>query len=73
MIHIPKAHEVFDAGGLATGAEDKWRSYGARTWSQLEWWGAAAAAHKLRVDPFAGSGALLRDPSQRNAPGGDGV
>ena len=69
MIHIPKAHEVLNAEGVVAEEAERWRRYGARTWSQLEWWGGAAAAHRLCVDPFRGSAALLGDPSQRNAPG----
>ena len=70
MVHIPTAHQVFDTEGVPTENVERWRGYGARTWSQLEWWGGAAAAHKLLVDPFEGSAALTREPSQRNAPGG---
>lgn len=68
MVHVPNAHEAFDDSGVPTSDPDRWQSYGARTWSQLEWWGTAAAAHRQVVDPLEASAALTRDPSQRNAP-----
>lgn len=67
MIHIPRAHQAFNADGVAQDKE-RWSKYGERTWAQLEWWGAAAAGHRQTVDPFATSTAFLSDPSQRNAP-----
>ena len=68
MIHVPKAHTAFDEDGTPTEGRDRWASYGARTWSQLEWWGNAAAAHRVVKDPFEESEALLGSPAQRNAP-----
>ena len=70
MIHIPRAHEAFDANGVATGegAAERWARYGARTFSQLEWWAAAAASQRIIQDPFQESAAFLDEPAQRNAP-----
>ena len=70
MIHVPSAHEVFDEEGKLTQGQDvgKWASYGTRTWSQLEWWGNAAATQRLVQDPFDGSPAFATSPTQRNAP-----
>lgn len=78
MIHIPRAQEVLDEAGsvvLATGQErdkdpdyTKWSRYAGRTFSQLEWWGGAAKAHRKVINPLISSPAFLSDPSQRNAP-----
>jgi len=67
MIHVPKAHLAFDEDGLALDGQT-WDAYAARTFSQLEWWGQAAATHRKVKDPFEESAVLLRDPGQRNAP-----
>ncbi len=69
MIHVPKAHEVFDeAGGYLEGVDGPaWASYIDRALSQLEWWATAAAygREKAEIDRPE---AFTRDPSQRNAP-----
>ena len=72
MVHVPKAHEAFDADGRPAQDAQRWAAYGSRTWSQLEWWASAAVAHRAKVNPFDASEALLGKPSQRNAPGADG-
>ena len=69
MIHVPKAHQVLGARGEPVEDAERWASYADRTWSQLEWWGTAAAAHRLAVDPFSRSEPLVNNPTQRNAPG----
>lgn len=68
MIHVPKAHEVFDEEGVCLDSVDGdgWRTYLGRALSQLEWWAAAAGHRRSQVgEPAA---AFARDPSQRNAP-----
>ena len=69
MIHVPKAHEVFDETGRYLNGVDgeQWSTYFDRALRQLEWW-AAAAAH-MRSNPAVDQpAAFTRDPSQRNAP-----
>jgi len=68
MVHVPKAHEAFDADGRPAEDPERWETYGARAWSQLEWWANAAAAQRLVKDPFDESKAFLGNPGQRNAP-----
>ncbi|KAL7467355.1 hypothetical protein ACHAXS_007597 [Conticribra weissflogii] len=53
---------------LAANAENRWREYCGRCFSQLEWWADAAKKHKELVDPFDDSPAFLKSPRQRNAP-----
>jgi len=69
MIHVPKAHEVFDEeGGYLDGVDGAaWASYTDRALSQLEWWATAAAygREKSGTDRLE---AFTRNPSQRNAP-----
>ncbi|MEL6207334.1 MAG: NAD(P)H-dependent oxidoreductase, partial [Pseudomonadota bacterium] len=67
MIHVPKAHEVFDAHGryLPDADAERWSGYLGRTFSQLAWWGEAASRQRARAAPTP---AFDRDPSQRNAP-----
>lgn len=69
MIHVPKAHEVFDENGdfLDSVNAADWTSYISRALSQLEWW-AAAAAHGRKELDVDRPGAFVEDPSQRNAP-----
>jgi len=69
MIHVPKAHEIFDEeGGYVDGVDDAaWASYIDRALSQLEWW-ATAAAHGRENAGTDRPAAFTRDPSQRNAP-----
>lgn len=70
MIHVPKAHEVFDAEGAYLDGVDgeDWAGYFNRTLLQLAWW--AEAARRQRDSGETGRpGAFNRDPSQRNAPG----
>ncbi len=67
MIHVPKAAEVFDAGGgYLEGVEaDRWTGYLGRAFDQLVWWGEAAQAQRGAAEVPE---AFTRDPSQRNAP-----
>lgn len=67
MIHVPKAHEVFEVdGAFAPDVEaDRWHGYMGRAFEQLSWW-AGAAAHQREALPHPE--AFARDPSQRNAP-----
>jgi chromate reductase, NAD(P)H dehydrogenase (quinone) len=72
MIHIPRAQEVLKEDGslVQEGEDDKkqWESYCDRCFSQLEWWGQAAANHRRAVNPADASPAFVKSPSQRNAP-----
>ncbi|ABI58054.1 NADPH-dependent FMN reductase [Alkalilimnicola ehrlichii MLHE-1] len=70
MIHIPKAQTVLaEDGSFLEGADDEeWTGYMGRTLQQLNWWAAAARAHRQQADPFDRAQAFQRDPSQRNAP-----
>ncbi|WP_422039286.1 NADPH-dependent FMN reductase [Roseibium sp.] len=70
MVHVPKAHEIFDeTGAYLDGLDpDHWDGYLDRTVKQLLWWAEAAArqrAHGTAEKPAA----FTRAPSQRNAPG----
>ena len=60
--------EGHDGDGDVKGGSAQWTSYAARTWSQLEWWGAAAAEHRAVADPFEESAVFASSPSQRDAP-----
>ncbi len=68
MIHVPKAHEVFDEDAAYLSGVDasRWASYFARAFDQLEWWADAAAQGRARNSDRPG--AFLENPSQRNAP-----
>ncbi|WP_411360189.1 NADPH-dependent FMN reductase [Pseudidiomarina sp. YC-516-91] len=70
MIHVPKAHEVFDEQGLLReqDAERGWQSYFARTFNQLWWWAQATQKQRAACDPKQLVKDFKRDPSQRNAP-----
>ncbi len=69
MVHVPRAHEVFDEeGGYADGVDGSaWASYINRALSQLEWW-ATAAAYGRENAGVDRPEAFIRNPSQRNAP-----
>ncbi len=69
MIHVPRAHEVFDETGgfLADVDAERWRGYFGRGLDQLRWWGEAARRQRAGADDRRPS-AFTRDPSQRNAP-----
>jgi NAD(P)H-dependent FMN reductase len=70
MLHYPHADRVFDAEGRPAACEDaaRWSGYAARGLSQLAWWAQAAAEQRGRADPFAGSPAFRRRPTERDAP-----
>lgn len=70
MIHLPKAQEVLTAEGdfLEQIDADAWRGYFGRALTQLEWWAAAAHAHRTSEGAPIATPAFNRDPSQRNAP-----
>lgn len=70
MIHVPRAHEVFESDGslLADVDTDSWTGYFGRTLGQLDWWAEAASRHRDVQDPTQVSPAFQRAPSQRNAP-----
>ena len=72
MIHIPKAQEILsEAGDFSSDAEaEAWQGYFDRTLAQLEWWAAAALAHRKAQGIPDAAPSFSRDPSQRNAPGG---
>lgn len=69
MIHVPKAHEVFDEHGQYLDGVDgqEWSGYFNRALAQLAWW--AEAANRQRGEGESKpTTAFQRDPSQRNAP-----
>lgn len=70
MVHIAKAQEVFtERGDLPANVDaEAWRSYFGRTFSQLEWWAAAAHLNRAAEGIPNASPAFITDPSQRNAP-----
>lgn len=70
MIHVPKAHEVFDeSGDYVDGVEpDHWDGYLDRTIKQLLWWAEAAGRQRAYGSADTPT-AFTRAPSQRNAPG----
>ena len=41
--------------------------YGARSWSQLEWWATATKRHRQRVDPTLDSPPFATEPAERDA------
>lgn len=67
MIHVPKAHEVFEEGGgfLPSADPERWRGYMDHGFRQLVWWAEAAKVQRLKGPATE---AFTRDPSQRNAP-----
>lgn len=69
MLHLPRAQEVFsEDGGFAEGVpQDRWGSYMARGFSQLEWWAEAAKAQRARQD-LGRESAFRTSPDQRDAP-----
>lgn len=70
MIHVPKAHEVFDdVGNVNEDQNDhQWQVYFDRTFHQLVWWASAASSYKKYVNPKTLIKDFKRSPSQRNAP-----
>ena len=70
MVHIPKAHEVLAQDGtfLKDVGTDKWQTYLGRTFTQLNWWAAAAKKQRIDSNPHKQSPAFEHDPSERNAP-----
>ena len=70
MVHVPHAHDAFDADGHPPSDEAKarWASYASRTFSQLTWWASAARAHRAACDPFDASPAFVAAPRERDAP-----
>lgn len=70
MIHVPRAQDVFDEDGVCLEGVDAgaWHDYMARTFTQLQWWAAAAREARAVQDPDAVSKPFLQNPSQRNAP-----
>lgn len=70
MVHVPKAHEVFDEDGQVVTEADaaRWGTYFARTFAQLDFWAQAARAQRSLGDPADASPAFARRPSERNAP-----
>lgn len=67
MVHVPKAHEVFDQDSTPNEAAARWEAYASRMISQVEWWALAARNHRQVVDPFQKSPPFQRTPQQRNA------
>ena len=68
MIHIPKAHEVFLDNGELINDSSSWSDYLGRSFLQLQWWAQAASDLKHKINPQKMTSAMLKDPSQRNAP-----
>lgn len=69
MIHVPKAHEVFDEHGRYLDGVDagEWSSYFNRALTQLAWWAEAANRQRSEGESKPTT-AFKSDPSQRNAP-----
>jgi len=69
MIHVPKAHEVFDQTGayLEETEADRWNDYLDRTVKQLLWWAEAAGRQRIHSGTETPE-AFTKAPSQRNAP-----
>ncbi|MGI9372896.1 MAG: NADPH-dependent FMN reductase [Hyphomicrobiales bacterium] len=67
MVHVPRAHNVFDSqGGYLDDVDAKdWSSYLGRAFEQMHWWAQAAINQRKISSPTT---AFNRDPSQRNAP-----
>lgn len=70
MVHVPKAHEVFDEqGGFLDGVDAPgWRKYLNRSFAQLRWWSAAAKHQRETGGTASLPQAFTRNPGQRNAP-----
>ncbi len=70
MIHVPKAHEIFDEqGGFLDGVDVRaWSTYFDRSFAQLRWWSAAAKHQRDTVGTQGLPRAFTKDPGQRNAP-----
>ena len=71
MVHVPKAHTVFDESGKFTqevGDTDRWIGYFGRTLNQLFWWAEAAKKQREALDPRTLAKDFKAAPSQRNAP-----
>ncbi|ACV25535.1 NADPH-dependent FMN reductase [Kangiella koreensis] len=70
MTNIPKAQEVFTEDGDFEEGEnvERWNTYLARGFLQLEWWAQATKQHRAEIDPDKVIQAFKKDPSQRNAP-----
>ncbi|MFN3608766.1 MAG: NADPH-dependent FMN reductase [Hyphomonas sp.] len=70
MIHLPKAQDILnEAGDFSENIDVKsWYGYFDRTLTQLEWWAAAAQAHRSAAGLPGAAPTFGRDPSQRNTP-----
>lgn len=70
MTNIPKAQDVFtESGDFQEGENvERWHSYLARGFLQLEWWARATHQQRAQQDPEKKVKAFKNDPSQRNAP-----
>lgn len=70
MIHVPRAHQIFNEKGELADAEDKaqWDSYLGRSLAQLYWWADACRAQKKIQDPGKWIKNFKKCPEQRNAP-----
>ncbi len=69
MIHVPRAHEVFDEhGGYLEGVDsEEWSGYFNRALAQLAWWAEAANRQRSEGERKQ-AGAFKSDPSQRDSP-----
>ncbi|KFZ30811.1 flavoprotein [Pseudidiomarina salinarum] len=71
MLHLPKAHEVFDTEGNyqdSVSDKERWDSYFNRTFLQLHWWCEATRNQREIQDPHNLISDFKQAPSQRNAP-----
>lgn len=70
MLHIPRAHEVFDPEGEIQEGQnrERWEKYFERGFKQLKWWAEAADVYRKKLEPFEISEPFVKDPSERNAP-----
>ncbi len=70
MIHIPKAHEVFDESGNYLQGVDasSWQQYLQRTFLQLHWWAVASQNQRRMTNPHKLTPPFAHRPNERDAP-----
>ncbi len=70
MLHVPKAHQVFDEKGVVVESEDsqRWDSYFQHGLAQLYWWATACADQKKINNPHDFIESFKKSPEQRNTP-----
>ncbi len=68
MVHLPKAQEIFTVNGGILKDKESWQGFMGRGFLQLQWWAQASKNMKENIDPIKLTPAMLKEPSQRNAP-----